>query len=477
MKNADVGKEQAKRLSWRGLTWLLLLVAGLVGCVSSERKTQESLAAVASALPSKFAEAGEQNYGELRQQVQRDLLALFDSQTLTALIREALANNADLNATAKRLQASRLLLRQVNAQQLPKADASIDAGREKNAGLSQSSRSRQLAISWELDLWGRLADQSAAARQLYAAEQQGLRAARNSIASQVARSGLLLWALAEVIAIEQQRIQILDSLKRTTATYYREGLTQLEDVGVVNIELESARAALDELQQNYVGAQRDLEVLLGRYPDASIQWGRELPVIKQPQLTVPAALLAERPDIQAAFAAVIAGSKLSDAAYKAMLPSITLGAAASRLSGAALLGDSADWSLVAGLSQPLFQGGALLAEAEASSAKAEAAVFDYKQTVLSAMQEVEQALSQDRSLARRSAYYQVAKQQAERVLEDYKMRYRSGLVGILELLQVQQQTLDLRSALIQVQAARLDNRIVLGLALGLGVNSEAEQRP
>lgn len=468
-----VGVLPRSSLSW---TLVPLLVAGLAACASHEERSNEALVDVANALPVNFSEVGGQAYGELRNGAQQELLDLFDSEALTGLIREALAHNPDLNATARRLEANRLLVRQVTAQQLPRVDAGVNTGRSKNAGRSGHSRSGRIGVSWELDLWGRLADQSVVARKNYDAQAQNFQAACNSIASQVARSGLLLWALSEVILIEQERIRILQNLMDTTAIYYREGLTKFEDVGVINIELESARAELDGLKENYRSAQRDLEVLLGRYPDASIRWGHELPVVRQPNLIVPAVVLAERPDIQAAFSVVIARTKLSDVAYRAMLPSITLGSSISRLSGSAVLGETSEWSLVAGLTQPLFHGGALLAEAEASSSEAEAAIFDYKQTVLLAMQEVEQALSRDRSLANRYGYYQVAEEQAERVLEDYKLRYRNGLIGILALLQVQQQTLDLKSALIQVQAARLDNRIVLGLALGLGVITEAESR-
>ena len=160
-----------------------------------------------------------------------------------------------------------------------------------------------------------------------------------------------------------------------------------------------------------------------------------------------------------------------------MLPSINIGAEVTRLSESDLFGGTASssgWSIVAGLTQPLFQGGALLAEAEASSAQAEAAVFDYKQAVLAAMQEVEQSLSRDRSLARRHSYYAAASDEAGRVLADYTLRYRNGLADILDLLDVQKQVLDLESALTQVQAARLDNRIVLGVALGLGLGSRTD---
>lgn len=459
------------------LVLILLLLKGLCGCTSFDEANRADLATIESSLPARFSAIGAQSYGELRTKTQQSLFDLFGSKMFSDLVREALANNADLNAAARRLESSRLLVRQVTAQQLPRADASINSGRIKNGGKSSRSHSGSVAISWELDLWGRLADQSIAAQKNYDVAEKHFLAARNSIASQAARRALLLWALDEVYTIEKKRVLILQNLMDTTSKYYREGLTEFEDVGVINIELESARAELASLVEQYRSAQRDLEVLLGRYPEASIQWDQGLPDIKNPDLIVPAAVLAERPDIQAAFSLVIAHTKETDAAYKALLPSITLGSTVSRLSDSASLADISAWSLVAGITQPLFQGGILLAEAQASSSKAEAAVFDYKQTVLLAMQEVEGALSLDRSLANRYGYYQIAASQAESVLKDYTLRYRNGLIGILELLHVQQQTLDLRSVLVQMQAARLDNRIVLGLALGLGVLSAKEQQP
>lgn len=460
---------------------VLLAFAGLGACATNGEQGDSIPAGADISLPGEFTAAGDRPYGELRAETEQNLFGLFESKSLHALIREALDHNPDLNATARRLEATRLLVRQATAQQLPRADLNASSERSRSGGSVSRSRTGRAGVSWELDLWGRLADQSTAARQNYRAAEQDYRAARNSLAAQVARSWLLLWALGEVIAIEQERIRILGRLKETTATYYREGLTDFEDVGVVQIEFESARAELDEFEEQRRGAQRDLEVLLGRYPDASVRPDHGLPGVRQPELVVPAAVLAERPDIQAAFAVISARTALADAAYKAMLPSITLGAAATRLSEKGALGSpgsfgsTSGWSLVAGLTQPLFQGGALLAVAEASSAEAEAAVFDYRQTVLTAMYEVEQALSQDQSLANRHSYYRIAADHAGRVLADYTLRYRNGLADILDLLQVQKQVLDLESALAQVQAARLDNRIVLGLALGLGVISRVDQ--
>jgi outer membrane protein TolC len=129
------------------------------------------------------------------------------------------------------------------------------------------------------------------------------------------------------------------------------------------------------------------------------------------------------------------------------------------------------WNLLGSLSAPLFEGGKLRAQVEIAKLNAEQSFWSYQDTLLNAVNEVENALGQEHSLTQQQQYMDIALQSAERSYDNYLSKYQQGLVDILDLLTVQQQVYDLEATLAQIHFSLLTNRIDLGLALGLGVAS------
>jgi len=156
-----------------------------------------------------------------------------------------------------------------------------------------------------------------------------------------------------------------------------------------------------------------------------------------------------------------------------MLPSISLGAALEDVAdspAAALLTDRV-WSLLGQLTAPLFHGGNLRAAADAAELETARTYQAYRETLLTAVNEVGDALGQENSLARQQTHVASALTSARNSLQQYRQSYRAGLVDMLDLLEVQRQTYDLEAQLNNLTYSRLANRISLGLALGLGVES------
>jgi outer membrane protein TolC len=153
------------------------------------------------------------------------------------------------------------------------------------------------------------------------------------------------------------------------------------------------------------------------------------------------------------------------------LPSIDLEAALEDVAdtpGAALLTDPVG-SLLAGLTTPLYPGGKLRAAAEVSGLETANAYQAYRETLLDAVNEVEDAVGQELALKKRVRHINTALTSARSNRLQYREKYRAGLVGMLDLLDVQEQTYDLEQQLNNLIHERLVNRIDLGLALGLGV--------
>jgi outer membrane protein TolC len=153
------------------------------------------------------------------------------------------------------------------------------------------------------------------------------------------------------------------------------------------------------------------------------------------------------------------------------LPSISISAAladAAASPGSALLTDPV-WSLLCQLTVPLFKGGKLRAEVKVAEFQTEQSYQAYRETLHKAVQEIENTIGQERSLANRQKHIKTAFESARRSLKQYQLSYRTGLVEILDLLTIEQKTYDLEIQLNEIINDRLANRTNLGLALGLGV--------
>jgi outer membrane protein TolC len=213
-----------------------------------------------------------------------------------------------------------------------------------------------------------------------------------------------------------------------------------------------------------------LELLLGRAPGAE-PLNLPLPSISLPPATIPADVLARRPDVQAAFAQFQSATAEARSAYKALLPSLTLTGSLDRTQPA--LQDWMDgeviWNLVGGLSQPLFDRGRRLAVAEAGDWTRDARWWSYRKIVLQALHEVHDALVAETAL---QTQVQIIAQAVESARAHHQVtldRYRLGLVDLLDLIDAQEKQLDVLARQIRLQEAQLDNRVLLARALGLGV--------
>ena len=392
---------------------------------------------------------------------------LIQDPVLDALISEAYANNPSLQSTLLTLQIRQQEVTQTAAQRRPSVDLGFSGNREQD---SDSVYTGSLSVSWELDLWNRIGDSSAAA-QLDVEQQQALyQSARDTLVAEVMKAWLELTKAQRATDIQQQRLQTLEQNERFILMRYRNGLGSAEDLDSARTTISSARATLAANEESQAQAHRSLRLLLGRTDSQALEIKAEYPETALPWADLPEQTLQRRPDLKASYLALAAAEYRTSAAYKELLPSINLQAALTDVASqprAALFTDPL-WSVLGQLTQPLYRGGELKAAAQIAELNTAQAYQSYRDTLLTAVTEVETALGQERSLARQQ-HLESALASARNNLEHYRNSYRTGLVGILDLLLVQDNTYDLESQLDNVIAQRLSNRIDLGLALGLGV--------
>ena len=393
---------------------------------------------------------------------------LIRSEELETLVDESLAANPGLQQTFLTLRIRQAEYRQTSGSSYPQLEAGFSAGKGED---NDTSYTGSLTISWEADLWRKLSDSSKAAARDVAEQRALYQSAQDSLAAEVMKAWLGLISADKDIAIETDRIAILQKNEDFILNRYRNGLGSLEDLESARTSLASAKADLESTRENRTQQLRSLQTLLGRLESSTVTVPDDYPAVLLPLAEVPSQSLQRRPDLQAAYLAIEAADLRTSAAYKDLLPSISLQAALEDVAtspSAALLKDPL-WSLLAQLTAPLYQGGQLKAAAEIAELETAQSYQAYRETLLTAVQEVEDAISLERSLIRQQQHVETALQAARNNLLQYERNYRNGLVEILDLLDVQLNTYDLETQHNELIYERLANRIDLGLALGLGV--------
>nr|WP_319393482.1 efflux transporter outer membrane subunit [uncultured Desulfobacter sp.] len=391
---------------------------------------------------------------------------LIQSDELDRLVEKGLGTNPGLAQTLLTLKIRQAEYRKAQGARLPGVSAGYSASREEDQDEVYTGTA---TVSWELDLWRKLADSANAASKDVQEQQMLCQSARDTLAAQIMTGWLELTSAKKNIAIEQRRIDVLEKTQKYTEQRYRSGLGTLEDLDTAGTATASARATLEEYQETLDRQQRALATLLGD-PNADICVSEDYTDVILPLADLPEQTLQRRPDLKAAFWAIESADLNADVAYKDLLPSISLGASLEDIAstpGSALL-TSPVWSLLGQLTAPLFQGGQLKAQAQIADLETAQAFEAYRETLYTAVQEIEDAMGLERSLKKQQGHIETALSKAQETLFQYQKSYRQGLSSMLDLLTVQTQTFDLAIQLNTLKYERLANRVTLGLALGIG---------
>ncbi|WP_292362980.1 TolC family protein [Methylophaga sp. UBA1464] len=391
---------------------------------------------------------------------------LVDSDMFDELLKIAMQSNPDLQQMLLTLQIRQSQRIQASGEKRPFISAGASA---QNSSDSDTRFGADLSISWQADLWGKLADNERAA-DLDITEQSLLyQSARDTLAAEVMQVWLTLIAQQRALDIEQQRQASLQQTEFFILQRYRQGLGTLEDLDSARSAVASSSADIEALTQSFRQQTIQLKTLVGQVNNPEFTLPADYPDVVIPAIDLPEQTLNRRPDLRAAYAAIQASSARTEVAYKDLLPSLSLQAVLEDVGSSprASLFTAPVWSLLGQLTAPLYQGGQLRAEAEIRELETAISYQQYRDTLLNAVTEIEQALSQEQALVKQQQHIETALASAENNLRQYQANYRSGLLTILDLLTVQQQTYNLQAQLDDLIYLRLLNRISLGLALGL----------
>ncbi|MBU3077450.1 efflux transporter outer membrane subunit [Sphingomonas quercus] len=403
----------------------------------------------------------------------------FGDPALTALVERALAYNPDIAIAGARLREARANIIAARAQVWPAVDAGLAAGRSRTVSgigtpLNQNFVQPQLQVGYELDLFGRLADQRAAARDAYLASAAARDAIRLSVAGTVASSYITLLSLDARLEVTRQTLQARADSLRIARSRVTNGYSPKLELEQAQAEYESAAQLIPQLQLAIDRVEAALSLLTGATP-GDIARGRGLDALRQPPVPegLPSDLLRRRPDIaQAEYQLAAADASLA-VARKRFLPQFRLSATAGTAFSNALADPITLWSLGSSILAPLFQGGRLEAQAEAAGAQRDQAAFAYRRAVLASFRDVEDALS---AAARLDQQVAGVTRQRDALAEGLRLatnRYREGYSPFLEQLDAQRGLLSVELSLIQIRADALAARVQLYQAMGGGWSADS----
>ncbi|MBC7346354.1 MAG: efflux transporter outer membrane subunit [Clostridia bacterium] len=427
-------------------------------------------------------EAGWRSLSSVEAPPSGDWWAIYGDPELDRLMRTTAGSNLSVAQAEARYRQALAQLRVSRAGALPQVQGNASAqrsGRENNGGgssLSSSSDGTAYQVgataSWVPDLWGKLRRQMEADRASIASSAADLEAMRLSMQSTVAQAYLRIRATDLYLGLLELTREAYARSLELTRNQYSAGLAARADVIQSEVQLQSLLTQESDLLQQRLLNENAIAVLLGR-PPASFAVARTDALPPPPAIPaqMPAALLARRPDITAAERLVAAANANIGVAEGAWFPDLTLSAQGVLQEGRFIDLLSAPqfiWSVGPSLAATLFDSGRRSALVEQSRAQYDERVAAYRQTFLTGMQEVEDALATLQTLSEKAVQQQRLVELAEENERVVTNRYRAGLVTFLEVSVAQNQTYTSRRTALEIRAEQLIASIQLVTALGGG---------
>ncbi|WP_242128281.1 efflux transporter outer membrane subunit [Sphingobium sp. Sx8-8] len=326
------------------------------------------------------------------------------------------------------------------------------------------------SLAYELDLWGRIRNSVKAARADAQASGADLGSARLSLQAAVADAYARLRGLDAEAALLNQTVDAFGKAYRLTATRHDGGIASGIDVNRARTVLDNARAQISAVANERAATEHEIAALVG-----AVASDFSIPVRVQPLVApslpagAPSQLLQRRPDIAAAERRMFAANARIGVARAAFFPTLTLGLSGGyeTTNGQLFSAPNSFWGLgPAAAVLALFDGGRRAAQVKISRAEYEELSADYRQTVLTAFRQVEDAIAANRLLAEQAVDQRGAATAAGRTSDLALTRYRDGASDYLEVVTAQTDALDAQRALLAVETQRMRASIALVRALG-----------
>ena len=394
-------------------------------------------------------------------------LKQFNDPELNDLVAEALQNHPDIRVmAARRLQAQALIDAAGGAQYPGLGVVGNTGGRVGSSGSGLTGY--YIGANWELDLWGRVRNQVAGAREN--ARALNAEPAQLSLVGTLTKTVWLARGLQDQARLSEDNANAAARYAELTAIREKIGASSKSEVSTARAMAAQSKEAEFVIKQSRDQALRAVEILVGRYPHAKPLKSTELPALPPPVAPgIPTDILERRPDIMAAEARVNSAFYAAAEKRMARLPKISLTAGFGYINSqvfSLVNGPSSSLGVGANVMMPLFQGGAIEAQIAYQNAEAQAALANYGKVVLNAFGDVENALNGEMTWRERTIVLQTQLKEQKQILRNTEQEFS---IGRIDQRQIQQQKIKTNTTEINVRQGQVDaltQRVNLYLALG-----------
>lgn len=405
--------------------------------------------------------------------------ANFNDPMLAQLVEQGRTANLDVAQAVTRLRQARESLVQSRASLFPTIGVSGGATRDQQItgpGGSGNSFSIGADASYQVDLFGGNRRGVEAAGAAYEAAGFDYAAVLVSIQGEIARNYVLARLAQQQLANARESLAIQDDNLQIAGWRVQAGLVSSLDAEQARSARAQTAASIPSIEANYNSFVSRLGVLTGQAPGAlkaSMEAPKPIPVGPSSVATgIPAETLRQRPDVRSAERNLAAATARIGVAQAQLYPALSIGGSlGSGGGGIGALFDAISGRLFANIAQTIFDGGRLRSQVRANEAAAEGAFLAYKQTVLSGLEDVENAIVALSAAQERARQFAIAYDAANNTAILARMQYRSGLTDFTTLNQAESSLLSARNGLAQSQADQATALIALYLALGGGWDS------
>jgi len=453
----------------------LLVVAGLgsltAGCLSADPPPPNLEIPGRYREASKGADAARPHPGWWR---------AFRSTELSRLIEDARADNLDIAAAVARIRQADAQSRIAGAALLPTLDGGADASRSRSAGLAtghvgkgNNLYSLTLNASFELDFWGKNQAALDAARDAGLANRYDRETVELTAIASAATTYFELLGAQDRLRIARENVENASRVLGIIQQRLNAGTATALDLAEQQSLLAQQRASIPPLEQTIGQNRATLAVLVGRPPASVTVVGGSTDRVGIPRISpgLPADLLNQRPDIRFAEATLASANANVVLARAQFFPTITLtgqGGLESQALKSLFEPSSTFYSIAAGLTQPIFEGGRLHGQFDQAKGVEDEALANYRKAVISAFSDVESALVAVRQLARQEALQRDVVKSARTAYELSEKQLREGTVDLTTVLTNQNTLFQAQNSLVLVRVSRLQAVVSLYQALGGG---------
>lgn len=461
---------------------LMLAIAVISGC-----KVSQDVEIPKPALPDNFRSAAVTT--DTSSIADMPWKSFFNDPALQDLIDSAIAKNYDMQLAVKNIDQSKLLLRQVKWANVPEVGLNITASTQRPSdnsltglslgqyGIAQKhieDYNANLSLSWEADIWGKIHNQQRAALAAYLQTAEAKKAIQTGIVAQVSQGYYNLLMLNAQLEIAKANVRLSDSTLAIVNLQYKAGQANLLAVQQTSAQLQAAASLVPQFEQNIILQQNALRILAGELPGELLTRStlNQIAFVDDLSAGVPSAIISRRPDVKSSELALVIANANVGINKAAMYPALRITA-----SGGVNSFMANNWfnipaslfGVVAGsIGQPLFQHKELKTTYQISEVEREKTVLRFRQSVLTAVGEVSDALIQIEKLKAQQVLVANRVNTLRQATKNAKLLFKNGLANYLEVITAQSNVLQSELELASVKRNELSAVSELYRSLGGG---------